>query len=44
MLLDCGEGTAEQIRCFYGDKTDEVFAKLSAVFISHVHADHHLVG
>ena len=44
MLLDCGEGTEEQIRCFYGNNTDDVYTKLSAVFISHLHADHHLVS
>lgn len=42
MLLDCGDGTCEQIRSFYGDKADDVFRKLTAVFISHLHCDHHL--
>ena len=44
MLLDCGDGTCEQIRSFYGDKADDVFRKLTAVFISHLHCDHHLVS
>ena len=44
MLLDTGEGTIEQLRTFYGDQVDNVLSKLAAVFISHVHADHHLVG
>ena len=43
MLLDTGEGTIEQLRTFYGDQVDNVLSKLAAVFISHVHADHHLV-
>ena len=43
MLLDCGECTMEQIRCVYGDRADDVIAKLAAIFISHLHADHHMV-
>uniref|UniRef100_A0AAY4C215 Zinc phosphodiesterase ELAC protein 2 n=1 Tax=Denticeps clupeoides TaxID=299321 RepID=A0AAY4C215_9TELE len=41
VLLDCGEGTFGQMCRHYGDNVDEVLTKLSTVFISHLHADHH---
>ncbi|XP_073516349.1 zinc phosphodiesterase ELAC protein 2 [Phyllobates terribilis] len=41
MLLDCGEGTFGQLHRHYGDGVDDVLSRLSAVFISHIHADHH---
>lgn len=42
-LLDCGEGTLGQIIRFYGrDGADEVLRKLKLIYISHLHADHHL--
>ncbi|OCT62738.1 hypothetical protein XELAEV_18043829mg, partial [Xenopus laevis] len=41
LLLDCGEGTFGQLHRHYGDKVDEVLRKLSAIFVSHLHADHH---
>ncbi|XP_075702914.1 zinc phosphodiesterase ELAC protein 2 isoform X2 [Rhinoderma darwinii] len=41
MLLDCGEGTFGQLHRHYGDGVDDVLSGLSAVFISHIHADHH---
>lgn len=42
-LLDCGEGTLGQIVRFYGrDEADEVLKKLKMIYISHLHADHHL--
>uniref|UniRef100_A0A673XH75 Zinc phosphodiesterase ELAC protein 2 n=1 Tax=Salmo trutta TaxID=8032 RepID=A0A673XH75_SALTR len=41
MLLDCGEGTFGQLCRHYGDTVDETLAKISTVFISHMHADHH---
>ncbi|XP_036409388.1 zinc phosphodiesterase ELAC protein 2 [Megalops cyprinoides] len=41
LLLDCGEGTFGQLCRHYGDDVDEVLSKLSTVFISHMHADHH---
>ena len=44
MLLDCGEGTLGQLWRYYGDGTPQVLAKLSAVFVSHLHADHHMVS
>ncbi|XP_063444670.1 zinc phosphodiesterase ELAC protein 2-like [Mytilus trossulus] len=42
LLMDCGEGSLSQLLMLYGDKTDEVLIKLKAIFISHLHADHHL--
>uniref|UniRef100_U5EN23 Zinc phosphodiesterase ELAC protein 2 n=1 Tax=Corethrella appendiculata TaxID=1370023 RepID=U5EN23_9DIPT len=43
MLLDCGEGTAGQIIRFYGkNKAKEIFRNLKAIYISHLHADHHI--
>lgn len=42
-LLDCGEGTLGQIIRFYGrDGADEVLKNLRMIYISHLHADHHL--
>ncbi|KAL6460709.1 hypothetical protein MHYP_G00306750 [Metynnis hypsauchen] len=41
LLLDCGEGTFGQMCRHYGNHVDEMLTKLSAVFISHIHADHH---
>lgn len=43
-LLDCGEGTYGQIVNHYGDEADEMIKRLKFVFISHLHADHHLVS
>lgn len=43
ILLDCGEGTLGQIVRFYGrDGADEVLKNLKMIYISHLHADHHL--
>ncbi|XP_031628749.1 ribonuclease Z, mitochondrial [Contarinia nasturtii] len=42
ILLDVGEGTLGQIYRFYGDESDDVIRKLKAVYISHLHADHHI--
>ena len=44
MLLDCGESTTEQLQAVYGDRSDSILANLVAIFVSHVHADHHMVG
>lgn len=44
VLLDCGEGTFGQLCRQYGDDVDEVLSKISTVFISHLHADHHTVS
>ncbi|KAL6102446.1 elac2 [Pungitius sinensis] len=41
LLLDCGEGTFGQLCRHYGDAVDEALCKISSVFISHQHADHH---
>ncbi|EKX40106.1 hypothetical protein GUITHDRAFT_113844 [Guillardia theta CCMP2712] len=43
ILLDCGEGTLGQLARFYGDEElREIIAKTKCVWISHMHADHHL--
>ncbi|EDS28618.1 ribonuclease Z, mitochondrial [Culex quinquefasciatus] len=43
ILLDCGEGTAGQIERLYGvEAAVQVFRSIKAVYISHLHADHHL--
>ena len=43
IILDCGEGTTFQMHRMYGrDKTTEILRQLSAIYISHLHADHHL--
>ncbi|KAJ8727934.1 hypothetical protein PYW08_016319 [Mythimna loreyi] len=43
MLLDCGEGTFGQLVRFYGPKKVNAFLRtLSAIYISHLHADHHI--
>ncbi|KAL1407583.1 hypothetical protein Q8F55_007016 [Vanrija albida] len=42
-LLDCGEGTLGQLRRRYGlDGLPKLYAELRLIFISHMHADHHL--
>ncbi|XP_039083234.1 zinc phosphodiesterase ELAC protein 2 [Hyaena hyaena] len=41
LLLDCGEGTFGQLCRHYGDEVDSVLGGLAAVFVSHLHADHH---
>ena len=43
MLMDAGEDTLGQLHRFYQDHAPEVLSKLQAVFISHRHADHHMV-
>uniref|UniRef100_A0A182Q3L6 Zinc phosphodiesterase ELAC protein 2 n=1 Tax=Anopheles farauti TaxID=69004 RepID=A0A182Q3L6_9DIPT len=43
ILLDCGEGTVGQIWRFFGKtKAQAVLRSIKAVYISHLHADHHL--
>ncbi|XP_063698529.1 ribonuclease Z, mitochondrial [Culicoides brevitarsis] len=43
ILLDCGEGTAAQIYRFYGlTEGREMLKRLKAIYVSHLHADHHL--
>ncbi|XP_061702705.1 zinc phosphodiesterase ELAC protein 2 isoform X2 [Syngnathoides biaculeatus] len=41
LLFDCGEGTFGQLCRHYGNDVDEVLSNISAVFVSHMHADHH---
>lgn len=43
VLLDCGEGTLGQIQRFYGkQKAEEVIRNLKCIYVSHLHADHHI--
>ncbi|XP_046394521.1 ribonuclease Z, mitochondrial isoform X2 [Ischnura elegans] len=43
MLMDCGEGTYGQLLRFFGaTKTDEILRRLHCIFVSHLHADHHI--
>ncbi|XP_017087107.2 ribonuclease Z, mitochondrial [Drosophila bipectinata] len=43
VLLDCGEGTFGQIVRLYGrSKAETVLAQLQAIYVSHLHADHHI--
>lgn len=42
ILLDAGEGTCGQLHRFYGSETYDIIKKLKAVYISHLHADHHI--
>uniref|UniRef100_A0A8D8W545 Zinc phosphodiesterase ELAC protein 2 n=1 Tax=Cacopsylla melanoneura TaxID=428564 RepID=A0A8D8W545_9HEMI len=43
MLLDCGEGTLSQlVRLFGPRQLDDILSQLGAIYISHLHADHHL--
>lgn len=44
VLLDCGEGTFGQLCRHYGDEIDKILCNIAAVFISHIHADHHTVS
>lgn len=44
VLLDCGEGTFGQLCRHYGQQIDRVLCNLTAVFVSHLHADHHTVS
>ncbi|XP_065164662.1 ribonuclease Z, mitochondrial isoform X3 [Atheta coriaria] len=43
ILIDCGEGTYGQTIRFFGDKRAlKVVANTDAIYISHLHADHHI--
>ncbi|XP_071519482.1 ribonuclease Z, mitochondrial-like [Panulirus ornatus] len=43
LLMDCGEGTYGQLVRLLGlTSSDEVLRKLTAVYVSHLHADHHI--
>uniref|UniRef100_A0A8B9ZHL1 Zinc phosphodiesterase ELAC protein 2 n=1 Tax=Anas platyrhynchos TaxID=8839 RepID=A0A8B9ZHL1_ANAPL len=41
LLLDCGEGTFGQLCRHYGDQVDQKLCNIAAVFVSHMHTDHH---
>ncbi|KAI0131590.1 hypothetical protein F4776DRAFT_626840 [Hypoxylon sp. NC0597] len=41
-LFDCGENTLGQLRRVFGDDLPEVLQNLKGIWISHLHADHHL--
>ncbi|KAM6317397.1 zinc phosphodiesterase ELAC protein 2 [Podargus strigoides] len=41
LLLDCGEGTFGQLCRHYGERVDQVLCNIVAVFVSHMHTDHH---
>ncbi|XP_042308509.1 zinc phosphodiesterase ELAC protein 2 [Sceloporus undulatus] len=41
LILDCGEGTFGQLCRHYGDEIDKILCNIAAVFVSHIHADHH---
>lgn len=42
-LFDCGEGTLGQLKRLYtAEQLDEILFNLQGVWISHLHADHHL--
>lgn len=40
--MDCGEGTYGQIVRFFGETADQELAKIGAIYVSHLHADHHI--
>jgi ribonuclease Z len=42
ILLDCGEGTLGQLFRVFGPLLTEELRKIKVIFISHLHADHHL--
>ncbi|XP_032831916.2 zinc phosphodiesterase ELAC protein 2 [Petromyzon marinus] len=41
VMLDCGEGTLGQLTRHFGEGVDAPLCALRAVFVSHMHADHH---
>jgi ribonuclease Z len=41
-LFDCGENTLGQLKRVFGGELPGVFRDLKAIWISHLHADHHL--
>ncbi|XP_022651971.1 zinc phosphodiesterase ELAC protein 2-like [Varroa destructor] len=43
LLLDCGESTYSQLIRHYGiNRSKEILRNLQCVYVSHMHADHHL--
>ncbi len=43
MLLDCGENTYGQLWRHFGPESADILRNLRAVYVSHLHADHHMV-
>lgn len=41
-LFDCGENTLGQLKRVFGDELPKVLRDLKVIWISHLHADHHL--
>lgn len=41
-LFDCGENTLGQIKRVFGDETPQILKDLRLLWVSHLHADHHL--
>ncbi|KIW88236.1 uncharacterized protein Z519_11347 [Cladophialophora bantiana CBS 173.52] len=42
-LFDCGEGTLGQLkRLYHAEQLDDILCNLRGIWISHLHADHHL--
>lgn len=42
IMLDCAEGSLSQMMRMFGDQLPQNLTKLHTVYISHMHADHHL--
>ncbi|XP_014248785.1 ribonuclease Z, mitochondrial [Cimex lectularius] len=43
ILLDCGEGTYGQLVRYFGpEEVEKVLNHIKAVYVSHLHADHHI--
>ncbi|XP_044732048.1 ribonuclease Z, mitochondrial isoform X2 [Chrysoperla carnea] len=43
ILLDCGEGTFGQLVRFFGKRdVIEILKNIKAIYVSHLHADHHI--
>ena len=42
IILDCGENTLAQLSRLYGSELKSVLGDIRCIFISHLHADHHL--
>jgi len=42
MLMDCGEGTFQQIYHHFGRQCEEILLNLKLIFITHKHGDHML--
>ncbi|KFY34604.1 hypothetical protein V494_06622 [Pseudogymnoascus sp. VKM F-4513 (FW-928)] len=41
-LFDCGENTLGQLKRVFGDEMPQILRDLKVIWISHLHADHHL--